>query len=85
VEKKYTLERAENLYREDIADYYEGSIASLDPRISEREDVMAMRLSIIELRTIMTLEEGVTPTEEGVKKIANEAKKLAMLALTRGR
>jgi len=85
VEKKYTLERAENLYREDIADYYEGSIASLDPRISDRADVMAMRLSIIELRTIMTLEEGVTPTEEGVKKIANEAKKLAMLALTRGR
>jgi hypothetical protein len=85
VEKKYTLERAENLYREDIADYYEGSIASLDPRISERKDVMAMRLSIIELRTIMTLEEGVTPTEEGVTKIANEAKKLATLALTRGR
>lgn len=85
VEKKYTLERAKNLYREDIADYYEGSIASLDPRISERKDVMAMRLSIIELRDIMTLEEGATPTEDGVKKIAAAAKKLATLALTRGR
>jgi len=85
VEKKYTLDRAKNLYREDITDYYEGSIASLDPRISEREDVANMRLLIIELRTLMTLKEGEDPTEEGVKKIAATAQKLAKLALTRSR
>lgn len=84
VEKKYTLERAKNLYREDITDYYEGSIASLDPRISERKDIMAMRIIIIDLRTIMTLKDGEEPTEEGVKKITAAAKKLATLALSRG-
>lgn len=85
VEKKYTPERAANLYREDITDYYEGSIASLDPRISEREDIANMRLLIIELRTTMTLKEGETPNEEGVKKIRSIAQKLASLALTRGK
>jgi hypothetical protein len=85
VEKKYTLERAKNLYREDITDYYEGSIASLDPRISERQDIANIRLNIIELRTIMTLKDGEQPTKEGVKKIAAIAKKLASLALSRGK
>jgi len=85
VEKKYTLERAKNLYREDITDYYEGSIASLDPRISERQDIANMRLLIIELRTLMTLKDDEEPTKDGVKKIANVAKKLAALALTRGK
>ena len=85
VEKKYTLERAKNLYREDITDYYEGSIASLDPRISERKDIMAMRIIIMDLRTTMTLKEGEEPTEEGVKKITAAAKKLATLALSRGK
>ncbi len=85
VEKKYTLERAKNLYRADIADYYEGSIASLDPRISERKDIANMRLLIIELRKLMTLKEGEEPTEEGVKKIAGTAQKLVKLALSRGR
>ncbi len=85
VEKKYTLDRAKNLYREDITDYYEGSIASLDPRISERKDIMAMRIIIMDLRTIMTLKDGEEPTEDGVKKIAAAAKKLATLALSRGK
>jgi len=85
VEENYSLERAKNLYREDITDYYEGSIGSLDPRISEREDIANMRLLIIKLRTLMTLKEGEAPTEEGVKKIAATARKLATLALTRNR
>jgi len=85
VEKKYTLERAQNLYREDITDYYEGSLASLDPRISERKDIMAMRIILIDLRKTMTLEEGEKPNEDGVKKIAAAAKKLATLALGRGK
>jgi len=85
VEKKYTLERAKNLYREDITDYYEGSIASLDPRISERKDMMAMRIILIELRATMTLKEGEEPTEDGVKKITAAAKKLSPLALSRGK
>ncbi|NWK54668.1 hypothetical protein HW115_03535 [Verrucomicrobiaceae bacterium N1E253] len=84
VDKKYTQERAKNLYREDITDYYEGSIASLDPRISERKDIANIRLIIIELRTVMTLKEGEQPSAEGVKKINELAKKLSTLALSRG-
>ena len=85
VEKKYTPDRAKNLYRPDITDYYEGSIASLDPRISERKDIMAMRIILIDLRKTMTLKDGEEPSEEGVKKIAAAAKKLATLALSRGK
>ncbi len=83
VEKKYTEERARYLYREDIADYYEGSIASLDPRISERPDLKAIRDIMIDLRKKMTLAEGASPDEATVKEIAAAARKLATLALTR--
>lgn len=85
VEKKYSLERAKHLYRDDITDYYEGSISSLDPRISERKDIVAMRKIIIDLKADMTLKEGELPTQEGVNKIAAAAKKLSTLALSRGR
>lgn len=83
VQKKYTDERAMQLYREDIADYYEGVIGSLDPRISERENLREMRKLIKELRTLMTLAEGKKPAEATVKRIASSSRKLATLALTR--
>ncbi|MEJ6570891.1 MAG: hypothetical protein QNL01_01925 [Akkermansiaceae bacterium] len=83
VKVKYTVERAKHLYREDIADYYEGSIGSLDPRISERPDLKSMRTIIAGLRTIMVLGEDGEPTEKGVQEIAGAARKLAALALNR--
>lgn len=83
VKEKYTVERAKHLYREDIADYYEGSIGSLDPRISERPDLKSMRTIIAGLRTIMVLGEDGVPTEKGVQEIAGAARKLAALALNR--
>ncbi|NNJ41955.1 MAG: hypothetical protein HKP15_01295 [Akkermansiaceae bacterium] len=83
VEKKYTLERAQHLYREDIADYYEGSIGALDPRVSERPDIKAMRNIIGELRNMMVLGEKNEPTEQAVKEIAAASRKLATLALNR--
>ncbi|BDS04988.1 hypothetical protein NT6N_00280 [Oceaniferula spumae] len=83
VQKKYTDERAKQLYREDIADYYEGIIGSLDPRISERDNLKEMRKIIAELRDIMILEEGKKPNEQTVKSISASAGKLATLALTR--
>jgi len=83
VEKKYTVERAKHLYRDDIADYYEGSIGSLDPRISERPDLKAMRTIIIGLRQTMLLQKQAEPTEKGVQEIAAAARKLATLALNR--
>lgn len=84
VSQKFSPERARQLYRTDMADYYEASIAALAPRISERADIANMRLLIIELRKSMTLEENQSPDKEGVEKIQVVAKKLALLALSRG-
>lgn len=81
--KKYSNDRARLLYREDIADYYEGSIAALDPRVSERDDMKQIRDIISELRTTMLLSADAEPTEDGVREIAAAAKKLATLALQR--
>jgi len=83
VDKKYTDERARKLYREDIADYYAGVIGSLDPRISERENLKQMRKLILELRDMMILKEGEKPAQKTVKIIAESSSKLATLALTR--
>lgn len=83
VQKKYTPERARQLYREDIADYYEGSIGSLDPRISDRENVKEMRQILEQMKKVMTLGEGGQPSEEDVKAISTAANKLAALALKR--
>lgn len=83
VVKKYSNERARLLYREDIADYYESSIGSLDPRVSERDDMKKMREIISDLRTAMLLSGDAEPTEEGVRDIAAAAKKLSSLAVQR--
>lgn len=85
VKLKYTPERARRLYREDIADYYEGSIGALDPRVSERKDMKQMRTIIAGLRTIMTLADDDEPTEKGIEEISAAARKLATLALNRQR
>ncbi|MFK7908994.1 MAG: hypothetical protein AB8F34_00170 [Akkermansiaceae bacterium] len=83
VKKKYTPARAKTLYREDIADYYEGMIGALDPRVSEREDIDKMRKIIAGLRHLMILGEDGKPTQEGVNQIAESARELAKQALKR--
>jgi len=83
VEKKFTEARARLLYREDIADYYEGSIEALDPRVSDRDDLRSMRKIIKELRTTMLLSADAEPTQKGVEEIAAAARKLASIALQR--
>jgi len=85
VEKKYTQERARKLYREDIADYYEGVIGSLDPRISERANLKKMRQLLAELRDMMILKGEQQPTEKTVQAISKTSRELATLALTRRR
>lgn len=83
VEKKFTVERARHIYREDIADYYSESIGGLDPRISERGDITAMRGIINGLRYMMVLGEDGVPTKKGVGEIAEASQDLAELALKR--
>jgi len=72
VETNFTPERAKHICREDIADYYEGSIAALDPRISNRPDLKGIRSLIIELRNIIIQAKKTGPTEADVKMFASK-------------
>lgn len=83
VSKDFTEERAYQLFREDIADYYEGSIGGLEPRISEKPTFITIREICSGLKNIMTLGPDEEPTEKKVKEISIQAKRLALLALTR--
>ncbi len=83
VSKNFTEERANQLFREDIAEYYESQLGSLDPRISKQPTIMQMRNICSGLKTTMTLGADEEPTENKVKEITEQAKKLAQLALTR--
>ncbi|MFC5051685.1 hypothetical protein ACFPK9_13860 [Rubritalea spongiae] len=84
VEKNFTEERASQLFREDIADYYEQIIGSLDPRVSGRKHMVEIREICSGLKNDMTLASDEEPTEEKVKEIQEQSKKLAELALSRG-
>lgn len=80
VDKKFTVERAQTLFREDIADYYSESIGSLSPEISTLPHVKQMREFLQGLRNAMTLGEGDQPTPKGVQEIKEVATKLAEFA-----
>ena len=83
VNKEFSEERANQLFREDIAEYYETSLGSLEPRISEKESFISIREICSELKETMTLGPDEEPTEARVEIITAQAKKLAILALTR--
>lgn len=83
VEKQFTVERAKLILREDIADYYTESVASLEPRISERPNYLEMRDILAGLRTEMTLGENEAPTAAKVAEIHKQASKLMELASQR--
>lgn len=83
VNDKYTEERAKLLYREDIADYYEYSLSSLNPELQKREDIKKLKEIITAMKSEMLLEEGAKPTAAGVKKIHERAKSLVENALKR--
>jgi len=83
VEKQFSVERAKLIMREDIADYYTESVASLEPRISERPNYLEMRDILAGLRTEMTLEKDAAPTEAKIAEIRKQADKLVELALQR--
>jgi len=81
VEKQFSEERATKIMREDIADYYTESVASLEPRISERVNYLQMREILSSLRNEMVIEEP--PTKEVITTIREQSAKLVELALQR--
>jgi hypothetical protein len=85
VDKDFTEERANQLFREDVADYYEVILGSLDPRVSERKHIIAIRKICEELKNTMTLAADEEPTEAKVKVIRAQSAKLAKLAISRGK
>lgn len=83
VDKQFTTERAKHLMREDIADYYTESIASLVPAISERANYKAMRDILSGLRNEMVVEEGKPITAAKIAEIRKQASRLVELSLQR--
>lgn len=57
VDQQFTQERAKELMREDIADYYTEIVGTLHPRISERENFTEMRDILSGLRNEMVMDE----------------------------
>ena len=85
VTRIHTQERAKHLMREDIADYYEYSIASLIPKISERPCFVKMREILTGLRRKMTAAPGAEVDKERVAAIRESSTSLVKLALERQR
>ena len=83
VDRQFTPERAKQIMREDIADYYTDSVSGLNPRISERPNYLTIRELLAELRTGMTLGESEKPSPEKITAIRKKANDLVKLALTR--
>ncbi|GAA5481660.1 hypothetical protein [Haloferula sargassicola] len=83
VVRQFSPERAKEVMREDIADYYSSIIGSLEPRIAERPNYLAMRDLLAGMRTEMTFKEGEDPTPEKMAEIEKQATKLVELALQR--
>lgn len=84
VDENFTEERANQLFREDIADYYEAILGSLDPRVSKRLHFREIRIICSGLKNTMTLAADQEPTEAKVKEIRTQSAKLGTLALSRG-
>lgn len=83
VDKQFSVERAKQVMREDIADYYSAIVGSLEPRIAERPNYIQLRDLLAAMRTEMTLDEGEEPTPEKIREIRKQAAKLVELALER--
>ena len=80
VNKKFTVTRAQTLFREDVADYYAESLGSLNPAISQKETTLKMRELLQGLRTAMALKDQEEPTPEGVQEVSRVAKELLDIA-----
>jgi hypothetical protein len=83
VEKQFSVERAEKIMREDIADYYTEIVAGLEPRISERPNYLEMRDVLSGLRNEMVKPEEGEVDLARVKTIREGSEKLVKLALQR--
>ncbi|WP_018969927.1 hypothetical protein [Rubritalea marina] len=85
VDRNFTEERANQLFREDVADYYESVVGSLDPQVSELPHMVKIQQICADLRDTMTLAADEEPTEGKVSKIRILSAELTKLALSRGK
>ncbi len=83
VDKQFSVERANKIMREDIADYYTEIVSGLEPRISERPNYITIREVLSGLRNEMVVPKEEDPTHAKVKEIREQAVKLVKLAQQR--
>lgn len=83
VDKQFSEERAHEIMREDIADYYSTIVGSLEPRIAERPNYIELRKILAGMRLEMVVEENSNPSKQQVTQIHTQAGKLVELALQR--
>ncbi|GAA5494725.1 hypothetical protein Rhal01_00889 [Rubritalea halochordaticola] len=84
VDRDFTEERANQVFREDVADYYEVILGQLDPRVSKRKHIQELRKLCSGLKTTMTLAADQEPTEAKVKEIKEKSALMSKVALSRG-
>ena len=83
VEKQFTVPRAKELMREDIADYYTEMLGSLHPDIAERPNMVRMREILSDLRNTMIFDEAKPPNQKIITDIRKSAAELVDLASKR--
>jgi hypothetical protein len=83
IQKEFTIERAKEIMREDIADYYTESLGTLHPRISERTNFVQIRELLSALRISMVIDDKNPLTPEKITEIFDKSKKLIELASLR--
>lgn len=76
VMKSFTEEKAKLLHREDIVDYYEYALNSMNPTIKKKTYMQTILKDITALKTCVILKEGQQPTLESVEKIHSHASSL---------
>jgi hypothetical protein len=83
VDKQFSILRAKELMREDIADYYTEMLGSLHPEIAERPNVVRMREILSDLRNTMFFDEANPPNQKTITDISKSAAELIKLASIR--
>jgi hypothetical protein len=83
VDKQFSLPRAKEIMREDIADYYTEMLGSLHPDIAARPNVVRMREILSDLRNTMFFDETKPPTQQIIADIRKSANDLITLASLR--
>jgi hypothetical protein len=83
VEKQFSIPRAKELMREDIADYYTDMLGSLHPEIAERTNFVRMREILSDWRNTLFFDENNPPDQKSITEIRKSAAEMIEFASKR--